>query len=395
MKTPLKDIRRHPASFIPLSVPNISRKAWKYVEDCLSSGWVSSVGKYVTRFEQDLTATVGGGHAVATINGTAALHIGLLVAGVQPEDEVLMPTLTFVASANAARYCGAYPIFVDVDPKTFVMDVSKTKTFLEEQCAVHQSHLINKSTGRIVRAIMPVHFLGHPVDMDPLMELADRYKLAVVEDACESLGSAYKGRPTGRLGHVGCFSFNGNKIVTTGGGGMIVTNNKAWADRARYLTTQAKDDPKEYIHGAVGYNYRLTNIQAALGCAQLEVLPKFLKAKTLITSRYNETFKNEESVQAPIPSLWAKTNGWLYTFVLREKKRGQANQLISFLESKKIEARKLFRPMHMMPIYRQDGSALQEAERLYESAVSLPSSTNLTQREQGYVISCVKEWLDA
>ncbi|RME03545.1 MAG: aminotransferase DegT, partial [Deltaproteobacteria bacterium] len=254
--------------FIPLSIPKLAGNEWRYVRECLDTNWVSSVGAFVERFEREVAARVGARYGVATASGTAAIHIALLVSGVGPGDEVLLPTLTFIAPANAIRYVGAVPLLLDVDPVTWQLDPEKTIDFLEKECRWQEGRLVNRTTGRRVRAIMPVHILGHPVDLDPILEVARKYELTVIEDATESLGARYKERHVGNLGDIGCFSFNGNKIITSGGGGMIVTNDETTARRARYLTTQAKDDPIEYVHGELGYNYRLTNLQAALGVAQ-------------------------------------------------------------------------------------------------------------------------------
>jgi perosamine synthetase len=241
-----------PTGTIPLSVPEINGNEWEYVKECLDSNWVSSAGPFVERFEQMVADYVGTQHAVATVNGTAALHLALLVAGVQPDDEVLVPALTFIAPANAVRYAGAWPVFIDAEPAYWQMDAEKVMNFLEHRCAWANGELRNKNTGRRVRGILPVHILGHPCDMDPIVDLARKFRLVVIEDATESLGALYKERMVGHLGDVACFSFNGNKVITTGGGGMIVTDNEAWAERARYLSTQAKDNPVEYIHNEIG-----------------------------------------------------------------------------------------------------------------------------------------------
>jgi perosamine synthetase len=264
------------ADYVPLCIPELRGNEWAYIKECLDTGWVSSVGSYVDRFEADLARYVGIQHAVAVVNGTAAIHIALLVAGIQPEDEVLVSTMTFIAPVNAIRYAGAWPVLIDSDAETWQMDPQQVADFLEKECETRSGSLWNRHTGRRVRAIMPVHILGHPVDMHPIMELARRYDLIVIEDATESLGARYKEQMTGCIGDIACFSFNGNKIITTGGGGMLVTNRQDWAEKARYLTTQAKDDRLEFIHNEIGYNYRLTNVQAAMGVAQLEQLEAYI-----------------------------------------------------------------------------------------------------------------------
>ncbi|MFH1428724.1 MAG: DegT/DnrJ/EryC1/StrS family aminotransferase, partial [Candidatus Margulisiibacteriota bacterium] len=246
-------------------MPEIRGNEWKYVKECLDTGWVSSSGDYVKKFEQHFADYTGAKYAIACVNGTSALHISLLITGIGADDEVIMPALTFVAPANAVRYVGAWPVFMDVQRDTWELDPEKLNDFINQECEYKNSCLINKNTGRQIKAIIPVHILGHPVDMDPILDIARRYELPVIEDATESLGAKYKGKNVGTIGDIACFSFNGNKIITTGGSGMIVTDNKAWADKAHYLTTQAKDDPLEYIHNEVGYNYRLPNILAAMG----------------------------------------------------------------------------------------------------------------------------------
>ena len=277
------------SEFIPLIVPELRGNEWSYIKECLDTNWVSSVGTYVDQFEKMTAEQVGCKYAVATVNGTAALHIALLLAGVQPDDEVLVSSLTFIAPANTIRYVGAWPVFIDAEPEYFQIDPSAVIEFLENECCWDGRELRNRKTGRRVKAILPVHILGHPVDLDPILEVAARYSLPVIEDATEGLGARYRGRSLGSLGNAGCFSFNGNKIITTGGGGMFVTNDAQWAARAKYLTTQAKDDPIEYVHNAVGYNYRLTNILAAMGCAQMEQLDSFVGTKRQIANKYKDS----------------------------------------------------------------------------------------------------------
>jgi perosamine synthetase len=262
---------------IPLSVPNLAGNEWKYIKECLDTNWVSSVGSYVDRFELLLAEFTGAQYAVATSSGTTALHLSLLLAGVQPGDRVLVPNLTFVASANAVRHAGAEPIFVDVDAGTWQMDLDLVENYLGSE----------QNRAR-VSAIMPVHVLGNMVDMKRLLALAARYELPVIEDATESLGTTLGGSAAGTFGLVGCLSFNGNKIITTGGGGMILTNDQSLAQRAKHLSTQAKADPIEFYHDEVGYNYRLVNVLAAMGVAQMEQLPGFLARKAEISAFYKQ-----------------------------------------------------------------------------------------------------------
>jgi perosamine synthetase len=346
----------------------------------------------VDRFEQELASYVGTKHAVATVNGTAALHIALLIAGVQPDDEVLVPTLTFIAPANTIRYSGAWPIFIDAEPEFWQIDPQKVVEFCEKQCHWKNGELRDKETGRRVKAILPVHLLGHPVDIDPIVEAAHKYNLVVIEDATESLGAKYKGRMVGSLGDIACFSFNGNKIITTGGGGMIVTDKKQWAERAKYLTTQAKDDPLEYIHNEIGYNYRLSNIQAAMGCAQLEQLDNYISAKRRIADKYHEAFENMIGIDSMREAPWASSIFWMYTVLVDESEFGMTSRLLmKNLYEAKIQTRPLWQPIHLSKAHRDLRSyhAL-VAERISERALSLPCSVGLSTSAQIKVIETVK-----
>jgi len=379
------------SDFIPLCVPEIRGNEWKYIKECLDTGWVSSVGSFVDRFERELAAYVGTKHAVATVNGTSALHVALLVAGVQPDDEVLVSTLTFIAPANAIRYVGAWPVFIDAEPDYWQMDPAQVADFLDNHCNWTNGELRNKITGRRVRAILPVHILGHPCDMDPIIEVARKYDLVVVEDATESLGAKYKDGMVGHLGDIACFSFNGNKIITTGGGGMIVTDNEVWARKAKYLTTQAKDDAVEFVHNEIGYNYRLTNIQAAMGCAQLELLDSYISSKRHIADVYNHAFQNTGGLAPMREAEWARSVFWMYTVLVDTFQYGMdSRSLMRKLAGQNIQTRPLWQPGHLsrahQDAYATDCSA---AERLNREALSLPCSVNLTQAEQDRIINRV------
>ena len=265
---------------VPLHEPSFGGNEWLYVKECIDTGWVSSVGKFVDRFEQQLADYTGVKHAVAVVNGTAALHVCLKLVGVEQEDEVLTPTLTFIATANAISYCGATPHFVDSDEATLGLDPQKLGLYLQEIAEIRPEGCFNKKTGRRIKAVLPMHTFGHPVDLDPLVEICRSYQLELVEDAAESLGSYYKGRHTGNWGKVSALSFNGNKVITTGGGGAILTNDEKLGKLAKHLTTTARGPHKwSFIHDQIGFNYRLPNINAALGCAQMELLPKFLESR--------------------------------------------------------------------------------------------------------------------
>ncbi len=381
-----------PAGTVPLCIPEIHGNEWVYLKECLDTNWVSSVGPFVDRFERELADYVGARYAVATCNGTAALHVALMVAGVQPDDEVLVSTLSFIAPANAARYLGAWPVLIDAEADYWQIDPQKVLTFLDKECRWRDEALRNRTTGRRVKALLPVHILGHPVDMDPILEAARRYELVVVEDATESLGARYKGEHTGRLGNVGCFSFNGNKIITTGGGGMIVTDDETWARRARYLTTQAKDDALEYIHHEIGYNYRLTNIQAAMGCAQLEQLESYVAAKRRIAAAYAQALADVPGITCPSEAPWAFGTFWLYTILVDEEKYGlDSRALLRALAAAGIQTRPLWQPLHhsrALSGCQSDGGAV--ADRLNRDGLSLPCSVGLGSEQQAYVVETIR-----
>ena len=392
MSTPFEPGAIPEGDFVPLCVPEIRGAEWNYVKECLDTGWVSSVGAYVERFEREVAAFVGTDYAVATASGTAALHIALLVAGVQPDDEVLVSTLSFIAPANAIRYAGAWPVFIDAEPDYWQMDPARVAAFLEESCRSTNGELRNRLTGRRVSAIVPVHILGHPVDIDPILQLARTYGLAVVEDATESLGAQYRGRMVGHLGDIACFSFNGNKIITTGGGGMIVTDNPEWARRAKYLTTQAKDDPLEYVHKAIGYNYRLTNIQAAMGCAQFEQLPDYIAAKRHTAAVYDAALREIGGLTPMREAPWASSISWMYTALVDPDSYGMTSrELLRYLGTMKIQTRPLWQPLHLNEPYRDHSAgAYPISERLYHHALSLPCSVGLRDAARERVIEAIR-----
>jgi|SRR5215831_4636194 len=383
------------ATSIPLSVPEIRGNEWKYVKDCLDSGWVSSAGEYVTRFEKMIAQSVGVSSVVATTNGTSALHIALLVSGVVPDDEVLVSTLTFIAPVNAIRYAGAWPVLIDAEPQYWQIDPQKLSDFLKKNCIVSGGELRNRRTGRAVKAVLAVDILGHPADIDAVSSVAREFGLVVVEDASQCLGAKYKGRPVGSLGDIACFSFNGNKIVTTGGGGAIVTSNSEWAAKARYLSTQAKDDSVEFVHGAIGYNYRLTSIQAAIGCAQIEMLGEYVEKKKDIASRYQGGLGETSGIRHMPQAPWAESIFWLYTVLVDEKRFGMTSRsLIGELKERGIESRPLWQPMHRSPVHcRAEATRCETADWLCASAVSLPSSVGLSQSDQDYVIEAINSAL--
>jgi perosamine synthetase len=372
-----------PDPMIPLCVPHIAGNEAKYIQDCIDTGWVSSVGSYVDRFEQMIAERMGVKYAVATVNGTAALHVALTAGGVEPDDEVLVSTLTFIASANAIRYANAWPVFIDAEPRHWQMDPNLVQDFLANRCEWKDGSLRNRLTGRRVRAIEPVHILGHAVDMTPILELACKYELLVVEDAAEALGTRYKNQLAGGLGSLGCTSFNGNKLITTGGGGMVVTNDQVLAQKVRYLTTQAKDDPVEYIHGTVGYNYRLPNLLAAFGCAQAERLDDYIQAKRTAAAQYHQELSSIPGVIPFEASPDVFCTWWLYTVAIDPGTFGlTSRELRAELHRSGIQTRPLWQAMHASPAHQPAQSVLTGvADNLVANCLSLPCSVGIT-REQ-------------
>jgi perosamine synthetase len=376
--------------FIPLSEPCLRGNEWNYVKECLDSGWISSVGEFVNRFERATAACVGARHAVATVNGTSALHTALMVAGVKPGDEVPVSTLTFIASANAIRYAGAYPVLIDAEPDHWQMDPELLKRFLEDECTSRNGELVNRRTGRPIRAVMPVHVLGHPADMSPIRETARRFDLRVIEDAAESLGATYQGKPLGTDSDLLCLSFNGNKTITCGGGGMLITSSDRDAARARYLTTQAKDDAVEYIHNEVGYNYRMTNVLAAIGVAQLEQLGWCVSRRREIAAEYRDRL-NLPGWQWHSESPIARSTCWLSTAQIDPKLTTlRAVQIRDRLAVHRIQTRRLWQPMHLSPAHQDCQSVLTGvSDRLFEQCLSFPSTPGLSSQDLDRVVTSV------
>lgn len=393
MSSPMPRSEIKAKEIIPLSIPEIRGNEWKYIKECLDTGWVSSVGPFVERFEREIAAYVGAEYAVALMNGTAALHVALKVIGLQADEEVIVSNLTFVAPVNAVRYCQAHPVLMDADPQTWQMDVDKVARFLTEECHMEGAACYNKRTGRRVRAILPVHILGLACEIDRIVKLAREHGLRVVEDAAESVGVRFRGRHVGTFGDVGVLSFNGNKILTTGGGGMLVSSNSRYGEYARYLTTQAKDDALEYVHNEVGYNYRLTNIQAALGVAQLEKIEDFISRKRAIAQTYREALCNLPAVRLMPSPPHTEPTYWLYTVLLSEATGlSERKAVIQQLRDMGVEARPLWHTIHNLPPYRgSQAYQIEHSVRLYERGVSLPSSVGLAAEEQQKCIEVLKE----
>lgn len=366
-------------SFIPLHEPDLSGNELKYVQDCIETGWVSSVGQYVDRFERDLQSYTGSDHCVATVNGTAALHLSLIVAGVDVNDEVIVPALGFVATANAVVYCHAIPHFVDVCNDTLGLDPNKLDDYLSNIAEFDGKILKNKKTGNPIRAVICMHTFGHPVDMDSLIEVCRRWKLMVIEDAAESFGSTYKNKHCGTFGDIAALSFNGNKIVTTGGGGAVLTNNKILADKAKHLSTTAKvAHPWLYNHDSVGYNYRMPNINAALGCAQIERMDVFLQAKRTLAEKYIKAFLKIKNVSFFKESKIVKSNYWLNAIFIKDSILLR-DKVLEVLNSNNYMTRPAWTLLHKLLPYKQMPRMpeLVVAEKIESTLINLPSSPSL------------------
>ena len=369
---------------VALHEPCFAGKEWIYLKECLDSTFVSSVGKFVDRFEADLAAYTGAKYAVAVVNGTAALHAALRLAGVQPGDEVLIPALTFVATANSAAYCGAIPHFVDSEERSLGIDPTALRAYLKSIAEVRQGYCVNRASGRVIRAVVPMHAFGHPFDIDGMLSVSRDYRLQLVEDAAESLGSTFRGRHTGTFGLLGTLSFNGNKTITTGGGGAIITDNAEIAKRAKHLTTTAKVPHRwDYVHDEIGFNYRLPNLNAALGCAQLEQLPLFLAAKRRLFADYQSAFAKLPGMRLVTEPEDCKSNYWLQTLLLDSSTAEQRDSILAATNDAGLMTRPSWTLMHKLSPYR--GSPRMEltvAEDLATRLINLPSSPSLRMDSQ-------------
>jgi aminotransferase in exopolysaccharide biosynthesis len=372
---------------IPLSLPHVAGNEWKYVKDCLDTGWISSAGAYVTRFEQMVADYAGVKYGVAAVNGTLGLHLCMHMHGIDQDDYVLVPNITFIASANAVAYTKAEPIFLDVDPDTWQLDLDLLEKFLETDCELQDGSCYLKRTQRPIRAIMPVHVLGNMCDMERLMQIAHRYQLFVVEDASESLGSTFKGKHSGGFGQVGVFSFNGNKIISTGGGGVVVTNDEAFAKRAKHLSTQSKVDTLTYFHDEIGFNYRLVNVLAAIGVAQMEQLPDFIQAKKKMDAFYRSELTDVGDIRFQKVTEGVDPNCWLFTF-----STSRQTTLLRYLLDNDIMVRPFWTPMNQLPMF-QNNLYITEADharQVHADSLSIPSSVNLTEEQLKTVVKAIR-----
>ena len=364
---------------VTLHEPRFSGNEWLYLKECLDSTFVSSVGKFVDRFEAELAAFTGARYVVAVVNGTSALHIALKLAGVKAKDEVLIPALTFVATANAVAYCGATPHFVDSEERTLGVDAARLRDYLNRHTEQRAGQCVNRITGRVIRALVPMHTFGHPVDLNGLLAVALDFNIALVEDAAESLGSYYHGQHTGTFGLMGTLSFNGNKTITTGGGGAILTNDAGLARHAKHLTTTAKlPHAWDFRHDEIGYNYRLPNLNAALGCAQLEQLPRMLAAKRELFLRYQAAFQPIMGVKLIIEPPQCQSNYWLQTLLLNAEQANQRDSILKATNDAGFMTRPAWILMHELTPFKDcPRMDLPSAQSLSRRLINIPSSSGL------------------
>lgn len=358
---------------IPVAEPSLEEKEMEYVQKCITTNWISSAGQYVEDFERNFSDFCNTKYGIATCNGTAALHLALTVLGIGQGDEVIVPTMSFIATANAVTYTGAKPVFVDSSIDTWNINPDKIEEAITQRA----------------KAIIAVHLYGHPADMDPILEIARKYNLHVIEDAAEAHGAEYKGRKVGSLGDIGCFSFYGNKIITTGEGGMVVTNSAPIMKMAKILRNHGMSPKKRYWHSYIGFNYRLTNIQAAIGVAQLERIETFIESKRRNAFWYTELLKNIPGITLPAEQEWAKSVYWMYSVLIEENYSLSRDELIERLAGKGIESRPIFYPIHTMPPYLDKKQSFPIAEEISRKGISLPSAVGLTQDEIKRVVKSI------
>lgn len=383
----ITDLQNKNNTMVLLSGPNMGGNIWKYVKDCLDTGWVSSVGAYVDQFEKMSAEFAGTKYAVATSSGTTALHICLIMAGVNENDYVITPNITFIATCNAIRYTGAHPILIDTDEKSWQMDLDLLEEFLLNETEQRNGVCHLKKDGKRIPVIMPVHVLGNICDMDKLLLLAKQHNLMVIEDSTEALGSYYKGKHAGSFGLMGTFSYNGNKIITTGGGGMIVTDDEALAKKAKHLTTQAKSDPFEYIHDEIGYNYRLVNVAAAMGVAQMEQLPSFIERKKQIIAFYKKELNGVGDIGFQEVSDAVNPNWWMPTISTSRQR-----EVLKVLNDNKLQSRPFWVPMNQLQMFKDDlyYNKTDRSDFVYKHCLSIPCSTNITDEQMADVVEKIK-----
>ncbi len=372
----------------------MSGRELEYVTDCLQTGWISTAGAFVQKFEEEFSKFLGVGDASSTMNGTAALHLALKLSGVTANHSVILPNVTFVASANAITYVNAEPIFIDIDEKTWQLDVNLLERFLKNECIVTSQGTLHKSTDRLIGAIMPVHVQGNLCELDKILQLAKNYNIKVIEDAAEALGATYKGKSAGTFGDFGCFSFNGNKIITTSSGGMLVSSNEDYVKKARFLATQAREPVLHYEHKELGYNYRMSNLLAAVGRGQLEVLDERVAKRNFIFNRYEKALSHVDGLNFMEEANYGKSNRWLTALTVDKEVVGiSRSKIIDFLGKESIESRPVWKPMHMQPLYKRfeycKSGRKDISGKLFENGLCLPSGSNLSEQDQNRIIDII------
>ncbi len=377
---------------IPLSEPNLRGNEWKYVKDCLDTNFVSTAGPYVNKFEELFSAFLGVPKSTAVMNGTAAIHTALILSNVQAQDEVLVPNLTFVAPINAVRYVGASPIFIDSQWDNLGLDVLKLESFLKSHCEYNGESCINKSTGKTVKAIIPVHIFGHALDMPRIVDLCKKYNIKVIEDASESLGAKWENQMTGTFGDFGCFSFNGNKIITTGGGGILVCKDPKNSAKAKHITTTAKINNLEFFHDEVGYNYRMVNVLAALGVAQIEKIEEFIKIKTENALKYHAEISKIKGLQFYLPQHTNFSNHWFYSIIVDSHFPMTKDQLINYLMENKVDVRPVWTLMKDLPMFESfQSTELTTSKEIRSKLINIPCSTSISQEQINTVCNILQK----
>ncbi|MDP2599158.1 MAG: LegC family aminotransferase [Deltaproteobacteria bacterium] len=378
---------------IPLCEPFLSGKEWLYVKECMDSGWISNSGPFIGRFEKAVADYTNTPFSVGVANGTSGLHLSLLACGVKPGDMVLVPALTFISPVNTIRYSQAFPVFMDIDPATLQIDVEKVARFLVEECRLSNDICVHKKSGKQVSAILAVHLLGFSCAVDALAALAKTYRLALIEDAAEGLGVRYKGRHVGTFGDVGVLSFNGNKIVTAGGAGMLLTADAAHADKIRYWSTQAKDNPDNFYHSEVGFNYRISHLHAAVGLAQMERVNDHIAKKRKIAAYYDAALKGVPDLRKIEPIVGCEATFWLYTVLLNGNGASlKRDKILKKMSEESIMARPLFHPIHQLPPYRNETVyQMEHTVDVYERGICLPSSVGLEESDLQRVMDVLKK----
>ena len=376
---------------IPLSVPKIEGNESKYVLDCLNTGWISSAGSYVNQFEDMVAKYAGAKYGVACMNGTVGLHIAQVLLGITKDDHVIAPNITFIATLNAIKYTGAQPILIDVDINNWQMDLGLLEQYLEQNTEFKTTksgtYCFDTTTNKRVRAIMPVHVLGNIGNMDRLLSISKKYHLDIIEDSTEALGATFKNKHAGTFGKIGVFSFNGNKIISTGGGGVIVTDDQAIAKKARHLTTQAKISAMDYIHDEIGYNYRLVNVLAAIGVAQMETFNATLQSKASMDRFYRKHLNNVGDIKFQQIPDGTHPNGWLFTF-----RTSKMRQLLTYLNNNGVQARPFWMPMNQLEMFKKDIyiTNANVSASVYDTSISIPSSTGITNKQLQTVVETIK-----